>query len=139
MNTMSDGPAVSLGYVLFYVRDVAKTAAFWQEAFGLTLKFAHESGEYAELSTGATTLGFVGDTLMQQQGVKYRANSAEGEPGGAQVSLVTAAPEQLVARATARGARTVKAVEQKPWGQKSGIVLDENGILVEICSPVEHG
>jgi hypothetical protein len=31
----------------------------------------------------------------------------------------------------------VKAVEEKPWGQKLGYVRDLNGCLVEICSPVK--
>jgi lactoylglutathione lyase len=128
----------SLGYVIFYVADVPRTAAFWRDAFDLEIRFAHDSGDYTELATGATTLAFVGDRLMAHQGITYRANRPGGEPAGAQISLTTATPARLYERAVARGARAHKPVETKPWGQESGFVLDENGILVEICTPVEH-
>ncbi len=137
MNAPSNETAVSLGYVIFYVRDVAKTVAFWQAAFGLTLKFAHEGGDYAELATGATTLAFASDALMMSQGLKYRTNLSTAEPSGAQVSLTTGDPQALVTRAVQSGAKLVKAVEQKPWGQWSGFVTEENGILVEVCTVVE--
>ncbi len=44
-----------LGYVIFYVRDVSETVQFYQKAFGLTCRFTHESGAYAEMETGQTT------------------------------------------------------------------------------------
>jgi uncharacterized glyoxalase superfamily protein PhnB len=43
-----------------------------------------------------------------------------------------------MAQALARGATLVKPLERKPWGQLSGFLRDENGILVEICSKIEH-
>lgn len=129
---------MQLGYVLFYVANPIKTAEFWNEAFGCAIKFTHESGQYVELATGATTLGFVSDDLMSSQAVKYRPNRAsEGSPGAA-VSFVTTSPESKFTKAAGCGATTVKALETKPWGQVSGLVSDINGILVEICSPIEH-
>jgi lactoylglutathione lyase len=138
MRTFPEQALPSLGYVIFYVVDVAKAAVFWRDAFGFTIKFTHESGEYAELSTGQTTLAFVSDNLMTLQGVRYRANRTEDEPAGAQISLTTKDPEALFARAIELGAKSIKALERKPWGQVSGFVRDVNGVLVEICTPIEH-
>lgn len=128
----------SLGYVIFYVADAKATASFWVEAFGCQLRFVHESGEYAELDTGATTLAFVADSLMKTNQVSYRHNVPGQAPAGASVSLVTSEPEALFERALKHGATSIKAIETKPWGQRSGFVADRNGLLVELCSPVEH-
>ena len=42
---------MNLGYVIFYVADVAATAAFYEQAFGLTRRFTAESGQYIEMDT----------------------------------------------------------------------------------------
>lgn len=50
---------MKLGYTLFYVDDVAGSMDFYQRAFGLEKGFFHESGQYGEMVTGETKLGFV--------------------------------------------------------------------------------
>lgn len=50
---------MKLGYVILYVADVGQTVDFYEAAFGLKRRFVHESGQYAELETGATALAFV--------------------------------------------------------------------------------
>lgn len=49
---------MQLGYTIVYVPDVAQSLAFFEQAFGLKRRFLHESGEYGELETGASTLAF---------------------------------------------------------------------------------
>lgn len=140
MKSKSEGTneRMQLGYVLFYVADPTKTAEFWNEAFDCAIKLRHESGQYVELDTGPTTLAFIGDALMKAQEVKYRPNRASDDSAGAAISFVTSSPEAKFAQASECGATTVKALETKPWGQVSGFVSDINGILVEICSPIDH-
>lgn len=128
----------TVGYVIFYVDDVRATLDHWCDAYGCTEKFMHDSGQYGELDTGATTIGFAGDGLMAQNGVKYRPNRGKDLPIGAQVSFVTRDPSGLMSAATKRGAVVVKKLEEKPWGQTSGLLRDPNGILVEVCTPIEH-
>jgi hypothetical protein len=50
---------MKLGYILMYVEEVSKTADFYERAFGVHTAFLHESGDYAEMETGQTRLGFV--------------------------------------------------------------------------------
>jgi len=57
-------------YTIFYVDDVNETLDFYIKAFGLKLKMLHQSGEYAELDTGSTTLSFAAMHLMNELG-KY--------------------------------------------------------------------
>ena len=45
-------------YTILYVRDVAATIEFYENAFGFKRKFISPDGEYGELLTGATTLSF---------------------------------------------------------------------------------
>ena len=54
---------MKLGYTIVYVPDVAASLAFFEQAFGLTRRFLHESGTYGELDTGATTLSFAAHDL----------------------------------------------------------------------------
>ena len=38
------GPAMRLGYTIIYVKDVTRTVKFYEQAFGLSRRFVHESG-----------------------------------------------------------------------------------------------
>ena len=46
-----------------YVQDVQGAVNFYQQAFGLPVGYMEESGQYAELSTGATKLTFTTATI----------------------------------------------------------------------------
>ena len=54
---------MQFGYTIIYVPDVAASLAFFERAFGLALRFLHESGTYGELDTGTTTLSFADHAL----------------------------------------------------------------------------
>ena len=51
------------GYTILYVRDVAASVDLYERAFGQRRRFLHESGEYAELETGSTTLSLASHEL----------------------------------------------------------------------------
>ncbi|MET4677079.1 MULTISPECIES: VOC family protein [unclassified Luteibacter] len=125
-----------LGYTIIYVPDVTATVEFYERAFGLQRRFVHESGLYAEMATGETTLSFAGESMAELNGVAIRPNSRSELSAGFEICLVTEAPEQGYSQAVEAGALALKAVEAKPWGQRVGYVRDINGCLVEICSPM---
>lgn len=52
-----------IGYPIIYVADVASTIDFYRNAFGLTTRFVHEGGDYAELDTGSKCLAFASSEL----------------------------------------------------------------------------
>src|SRR5882724_9504367 len=54
---------VTFSHTIFYVKDIENIIAFYEKAFGIKAKFFHESGLYAELNTGGTTLAFVDEEL----------------------------------------------------------------------------
>jgi lactoylglutathione lyase len=127
---------MKLGYVIVYVPDVAKATAFYQKAFGLKLRFAHESGQYAEMETGETALGFAHEALAESNGVAFRRCRPGELAPGVEIALTTTNVENAFERAVAEGAREVAAPAEKPWGQTVSYVRDLNGVLVEICSPI---
>ena len=120
-----------LGYTILYVPDPTASAAFYEAAFGLAVRFVHESG-YAELETGATTLAFASHELARSNGVTFSPGRAAME-----VALVTADVSAALGRAIHAGAELVASPKQKPWGQTVAYVRDNAGFLVELCTPVE--
>jgi lactoylglutathione lyase len=125
------------GYTIVYVADVAATLEFYERAFGLARRSLHESGQYGELETGATTLAFSRHDLaggLFPGG--YAPLRADGPPAGVELGLVTEDVAGAYERAVAAGATPLQAPAQKPWGQIVGYVRDLNGALVELCSPM---
>jgi lactoylglutathione lyase len=123
-------------YTIAYVADVPATIAFYEKAFGLNLRFMHESNMYAELETGTTALAFAANEMIEMNGLNVRLNSPNETPPAIELAFVFDDPKVAFDQAVAAGAVAVKSVEQKPWGQLVGYVKDKNGILIEIASAV---
>lgn len=121
-------------YTIFYVEDVARTLSFYENAFGLTTGFLHESGDYGELVTGDTKLAFSSRRLMTQLG-KAPAR-AEPKSPVFEIALETDDVAGALERARAAGASVLQEVRDEDWGQTTAYVSDPDGYLVEICSPV---
>ena len=128
--------AVKFGYTIIYVDDVVKTMDFYKSAFGLAERFIHETNTYGELETGKTLLAFAADSLAETHGFAYRRNSADQDPAGIEIGLVTDNVEALYDRACELGAERVSAPEEKPWGQTVAYVRDLNGCLIELCTEI---
>ncbi|WP_337250488.1 VOC family protein [Metarhizobium album] len=62
------GASMNFRYTILYVDDVRASLDFFTRAFGFEIAFLHESGDYGELSTGATKLAFSSTALMRQLG-----------------------------------------------------------------------
>lgn len=128
---------MKLGYTIIYVADVPATVAFYEAAFGLTLKFIHDSNLYAEMLTGETTLAFAGNEAAEMSGFAVRPNTAKDLPAAWEICLVTDDVAAAYAHAITSGCTPLVAPVDKPWGQTVSYVRDLNGCLVEIASPVK--
>ena len=124
-----------LGYVIIYVSDLEATVAFYEKAFGIARRFIHDS-VYAEMDTGATALAFASETLGQTYGMAYRPNRLKDDAAGAEIAFVTDNVARAYSKAVEAGALAYKEPTKKPWGQTVAYVRDNNGFLVEICSPI---
>ena len=101
------GASPAFGYTLVYVSDVAATLAFWGDAFGCKTRFAHPSGEYGELATGATKLGFASHATAGSHGFPCTPLRPSDPPPGMEVGLVTDNVHDAFAKAVAAGATPV--------------------------------
>ena len=127
------------GYTIVYVEDVAAAIAFYERAFGLTRRFIAEDGTYGELETGATTLSFAQHALPSgfiPDG--YRRNDPTQPPAGIEIGFVTDDVAAAWDAALAAGATALVPPQTKPWGQTVAYVRDPEGMLVEICTPVDE-
>ncbi|MCF6437482.1 VOC family protein [Pseudoalteromonas sp. MMG022] len=121
-------------YTILYVENVSETFSFYEKAFGLKKKMLHESGDYGELDTGSTTLSFSSLKLMNELGKR----PAEPNPKAPtfEIAFETDDVEAALANALGAGASLVQDITQMPWGQTIAYVTENNGFLVEICTPV---
>ena len=106
------------GYTILYVRDVAASLEFYERAFDQKRRFLHESGQYAELETGATTLAFAGRELAALSvPAAFQPPEADSSAPAFEVCFVTddvqaaftravrPAPPRRASRCASRGAR----------------------------------
>jgi lactoylglutathione lyase len=128
---------MKFGYTIVYSPNVGASLQFFDAAFGIKTRFFHESGDYGELETGATTLAFaahsLGESHFPQGFVKA---SMSDQPLGMEIALVTADVVAAHGRALSAGASELCVPEQKPWGQTVSYVRCPDGTLVELCSPM---
>lgn len=122
-------------YTILFVENVAATLDFYERAFALARGFLHESGDYGELFTGDTKLAFSSVSLMRSLG-KTPGKPLPDAPVF-EIAFETDDVPTAYARAIAAGAKPVQEAREEPWGQTTSYVLDLNGYLVEICSPVQ--
>jgi lactoylglutathione lyase len=128
---------MKLGYTILYVESVANTIAFYESAFGFERGMVTPSNEYGEMKTGDTKLAFAANSFVKTlTSVPFEAARPEKAAPPMELGLVTDEVEAAFAKAVAAGAVVVKKPETKPWGQLVGYVRDNNGFLVEICSPM---
>ena len=129
--------ALRFGYALIYVPDVENTVVFYEKAFDLKRKFVHESGQYAEMETGATTLAFVSNELgTSNLPVEFVQNEPAKAPAGIEIAFVAEDVPAAFSRAVAAGATPLAEPTRKPWGQTVAYLRDVNGVLIEICTPM---
>ena len=128
---------MNFAYTILYVSDVSRTVSFYEKAFGLKKRFIHESGDYAEMETGATTLSFTSNELAQSNlPAGFRENDLSHPPAGIEIAFTTDDVPVAFTRALKVGATEVAKPQMKPWGQQVAYVRDLDGVLVEIASPL---
>ena len=124
---------MKLGYTIVYVDQVETTIAFYEKAFGLTRDMV-AGEEFGQLKTGDTKLGFAARKMAP---LPIQPLGPATNPPAAEVAFTTDNVQQAFDHAVAAGAKPVLSPVKKPWGQTVAYVRDNNGFLVEICTPME--
>jgi len=123
---------MKLSSVVLYVPDVAAATAFYEKAFGLHLRHADRSGEFAEMETGGVPLVFVAEGRRADAGHTFRAHRPFEQPAATEVGFLAKDVAAAYAQALRAGALGYEAPNTRPDGQTVAYVRDLNGVLVEI-------
>lgn len=125
---------MNFSYTILYVENVVTTLDFYEKAFGFSRKYIHEAGDYGELDTGGTVLAFATREMMTDKTLSPCAPSPMSP--SFELAFATEDVDRAVQIAVEFGAQLIKKPEVKPWGQTVAYVSDNNGFLIEICTPV---
>jgi lactoylglutathione lyase len=128
---------MKFAYTIVYVPEVEASLRFFEQAFGFTRRFLHESGTYGELETGSTALAFAAHELaaLNFAGGHVAAHSS-AKPLGIELGFVCDDVPAAYARALAAGAVAIAPPQSKPWGQEVAYVRCPDGSLVELCTAI---
>lgn len=129
---------MQLGYTIIYVPNVEAALLFYEKAFGLKRKFLCESKQYGELDTGSTLLAFATESVAHDNGYKIVPNRVETPPAGFEIAFTTKDIHKAYQNALVSGAQGIKEPHAKPWGQTVAYLRDLNGVLVELCTPMQY-
>ncbi|MCK0158814.1 VOC family protein [Cellulophaga sp. F20128] len=125
-------------YTIIYVVDVRLTIEFYEKAFGFSRKFVTPENDYGELISGETTIAFASVALGNSNFKKgFEKITQSGKPVGVELAFTSENIEIDFQNAINAGATEFESITEKPWGQKVGYILDNNGFLIEICTPIK--
>mgnify|MGYP005822121249 CR=1 FL=1 len=125
-------------YTILYVKSVLETIEFYEKAFGFSRKFITPKNDYGELISGETTIAFASRELGNSNFKNgFVSISPSKKPFGAELAFTTENIETDFQNAINWGATEFEPLTEKPWGQKVGYVRDNNGFLIEICTPIK--
>lgn len=125
------------GYTILYVENVYETIEFYELAFGFKRKFITPERDYGELISGETVLSFASfDLAYSNLNKGFQKSSVANKPFGIELAFTTENIDVDFENAIKAGAIEVAQIVQKPWGQKVGYLTDNNGFLIEICTPI---
>ncbi|MBY0402632.1 MAG: VOC family protein [Cyanobacteria bacterium] len=128
---------MKFGYTILYVNNVQETLSFYEKAFGLEIGMMADTQEYGELKTGQTTLAFAAkDFVKTHFAVPFEEAALNKLAPPVELAFVSDNVADDFEKALRGGAVLVKRPEIKSWGQQVAYVRDNNGFLVEICSPL---
>jgi len=128
---------IKYAYTILYVEDVNATISFYEKAFGFTQKMITPEKDYGEIISGETTIAFASIELANSNLKNgFIKSNTDGKPFGIELGFTSTTPEALIKKAISAGAIEVEKLITKPWGQQVGYIRDNNGFLIEICSPM---
>ncbi|KAK8931259.1 hypothetical protein KSP39_PZI016819 [Platanthera zijinensis] len=130
----------SFAYTVVYVKDVAKSVAFYANAFGYNVRRLDHSHRWGELESGQTTIAFTPKHQKESDErsgeVQIPAGPEEKQP--VEVCFAYDDVDAAYKTAVANGAVPVSPPEEKQWGQRVGYVRDIDGIVVRLGSNVKE-
>lgn len=128
---------IKYAYTILYVTSVLESLEFYENVFGFERKFLTEEQDYGELRSGETIIAFATKQLANSNlSNGFIVASQSGKPFPIEMGFTTDNVEETVSIALKNGAKIEEPMTSKPWGQKVTYIRDNNGFLLEICTPM---
>lgn len=119
------------------VPDVQEALDFYKKAFGFDAIQIYHDGEVGELNSGEVSITFSSEKFMTNKGVPFNPIRPDKAAPGGEIALITNNVAAAYAHALSEGCTTVSEPEEQPWGQTVACVRDCNGVIVELCTPMD--
>ena len=117
-------------YIILIVDDLNRALDFYTQVLGL--KPGHRSGDYAQLNTGVTRIGFYTRPAMEKV-VGFRLEAASQAAPGFELGFKVPDVDAAYAEVLAGGASPVTEPTTRSWGQRTAYVRDPDGYLIELA------
>jgi lactoylglutathione lyase len=127
-----------LGFVILYTRDVARKMDFYERAFGMQKKYLAEKEVFGEMD-GEVPLQFVQEDFARGYVTDFVPNRADRSPAATEIGFLCEDVPAAYQRAIDAGCTPISPPAKRPWGPTIAFVRDDEGVLVELCSPRSHG
>ncbi|HYW57854.1 MAG TPA: VOC family protein [Polaromonas sp.] len=122
---------ISSYYPVLMARDVAATAAFYQDHFGFAPLFT--SDWYVHLQS--TTHRWVNLAIVEGQHPTI-PEAGRGYANGLVLNFEVEDPDAEYARLQAAGLPMMLSLRDEAFGQRHFIVADPNGVLIDVIKPI---
>jgi catechol 2,3-dioxygenase-like lactoylglutathione lyase family enzyme len=125
--------APRLGYVVRFVQSLDEAVRFYEQVLGQRLSKRTE--HWAQFDCGSITLGLY-DRAAMAENLGVGESELGSPPGALELAFEVEDCDASYQAALAAGARAFRPPEDRPWGERTGYVLDPDGALVEFyCRP----
>jgi lactoylglutathione lyase len=120
-----------VGYVILFVADLERSAAFYRDVIGLPFKLRGDG--YVEFATRGARLGLYDRNRLQE--LTGQGTDAPAAPAGEVVFLVEDVDREAE-RLRSAGATVLKGPVDRAWGHRTLHVEDPDGFVVELAEEI---
>ena len=121
---------------MIIVPDVQEALDFYKKAFGFDTIQIYQDGEVGELSTGEVSITFSSEKFMTNKGLPFNPIRPDKAAPGGEIALTTTDVAGAYAHALSVGCAAASEPKEQPWGQTVAWVRDCNGVIIELCTPM---
>lgn len=124
--------------VIYLKSGVQEALDFYQTAFGFTLNYYQDALDFGELNTGTSAIMIASYGAGEYMTGPTFSDFVSDKPKNIELAFTVEDVDACYQLAIAAGAKSVKAPETFPWGQKAGYIEAPDGTLIGILTPLNQ-